>query len=340
MISTFKFINVQVCNYAGLATILQKKVKGLILQRGSDLWFSADYCMRFYINGRGEMTTTHLLITDEHTLDEFVKAMALLEPVDIGDQTRIRDWGYAIEFPRTFRNSKQQARLEATLCQPFLKYWWGGFRGFVVITQEDKALKEKVVHSAASIRWSNVNEFITALDNARQAGKEVYNAGGIRSAYKIWKDALQLSQMNNHTTQGYKWNVNRLGTQYGTRLDEAIFHLHNNIAAACLKLAHALGSDPIKQDQKLALANEAVLEAGHADWTGKMQNFYPSNSLRSKALYRHAQGSMILGKLEAAARAMNEASQLMPMDRQLTQEAAEVRRMFIMGITGGGGIPG
>lgn len=204
----------------------------------------------------------------------------------------------------------------------------------------NQALEKKVKTSIKNVKWSNVNEYITTLDNARQAGKEAYNAGDIQTAYEIWKDGTELFSMQTHTEQGYNWNVNRRGSKYGTRMDEVLFHLHSNLAAACLKLANGIGSDPAKQHKKLDLARELVQEAVHANDWGQMQNFKPSNVQMSKAHYRRAQGLVMLGKLEGATKAMQKASDLKPNDKDLKKKAADMHKQYIKGIADGTVVPG
>jgi len=338
-------VNVAVQCFDRLGRVLKQKVKTAIHQAviedpGDGCTQLPKSCwMNLVISKDGPYPfaiRTHLfMLVGLANLHAFIKAIALARRVDLPDDPDfdpdVRMLDYKLEFAATKKPNNAHEKLKVTLrerqlYQPFFEFFWSGFKSFSIKHAVNADLAQSLRTHAAKDKWKSPEDFIASLDQGREGGKAAFIKGDLTTAHKVWQGALNLKDMTAHSPQGHSFMVNRLGSAYGAKLDEVIFHLHSNMAAVLLKFA----AQPHKtHKEKMELAGDAHQACVFAIDFSQMRNFYPSNPQVGKVYYRMAQSlrmrGCLRGNLKEAEKLLAKAMKLCPKDAALLKaEAREI----------------
>jgi len=336
-------VNVAVQCFDRLGCVLKQKVKTAIHQAviedpGDGCTQLPKSCwMNLVISKDGPYPfaiRTHLfMLVGLANLHAFVKAIALAQRVDLPDDPdfdpNVRMLDYKLEFAAKKHNNVHE-KLKATiresqLYQPFFEFFWSGFKSFSVKGAVNADLAQSLRTRVVKNKWKSPEEFIASLDQGREEGKAAFLKGDLTAAYNAWQGAQHLKDMTIHSRQGHNFMVNRLGTAYGAKFDEVMFHLSSNIAAVLLKIA----AEPQKKhEEKMELAAKAHQACVFAIDCGQMRNFYPNNQQLGKVYFRKAQAlrmrGCLRGNLKEAEKALAKARELCPRDPAIKAEKREL----------------
>lgn len=294
MLRETHLIQVVIYNHPRLADFLKGRIDRAILavdpvQQASVATFQG-YRMSIVINMQETLSeddeARRMVLMNKGAFERFCKLIALHSPdVDLRprrgpDQ---RTFWYTIEYLNPHPDVERQRVFEAELAQPFLDNWWNGYGRVNVIGATDENLANNLMASLAGNKWQTARDYIATMSHYRAQGVAALNANQIEEALRLWKTGLETFDKTSDSEQGrdFMWSFND-GSRSG--IIQEVFHLHNNSAAASLRL----GSQCRTSTQRNHLKG-AKEEAGLAVEWSQMPGWSPTIQQRMEVHFRHAQ---------------------------------------------------